>query len=347
MKCIFIYNPNSGKRKIKANIDYIESRLRERFTEVVIYETKSQKDLIDTAADSCDIYDAIFFSGGDGAFNNIIQGVMRKPNRPPLGYIPAGTVCDIGRNIGSSKNIKKALDIMLNGEIVTYDVGYSNGKYFAYTETTGTFVSTSVTTSGEKKKKLGKLAYYLGAIGEFFKPTIRTLEFQRNGTMVKINSPLLLILNSRSVGGFPVNRKAKLNSGKFDIFIIKNSNNRISGAIKKGRKSIITDFTDLNSISSKHIKQALDAQDEVVVSYVDEAMDYLSAGLATVMNFYNPELIILGGGLIQGVEEFYLGTIKRARARALPVASEITKFKKAQLGDYSGVIGASILGWRS
>lgn len=231
MKCIFIYNPNSGKRKIKANIDYIESRLRERFTEVVIYETKSQKDLIDTAADSCDIYDAIFFSGGDGAFNNIIQGVMRKPNRPPLGYIPAGTVCDIGRNIGSSKNIKKALDIMLNGEIVTYDVGYSNGKYFAYTETTGTFVSTSVTTSGEKKKKLGKLAYYLGAIGEFFKPTIRTLEFQRNGTMVKINSPLLLILNSRSVGGFPVNRKAKLNSGKFDIFIIKNSNNRISGAI--------------------------------------------------------------------------------------------------------------------
>lgn len=231
MKCIFIYNPNSGKRKIKANIDYIESRLRERFTEVVIYETKSQKDLIDTAADSCDIYDAIFFSGGDGAFNNIIQGVMRKPNRPPLGYIPSGTVCDIGRNIGSSKNIKKALDIMLNGEIVTYDVGYSNGKYFAYTETTGTFVSTSVTTSGEKKKKLGKLAYYLGAIGEFFKPTIRTLEFQRNGTMVKINSPLLLILNSRSVGGFPVNRKAKLNSGKFDIYIIKNSNNRISGAI--------------------------------------------------------------------------------------------------------------------
>ena len=224
MKCIFIYNPNSGKRKIKANIDYIESRLRERFTEVVIYETKSQKDLIDTAADSCDIYDAIFFSGGDGAFNNIIQGIMRKSNRPPLGYIPAGTVCDIGRNIGSSKNIKKALDIMLNGEIVTYDVGYSNGKYFAYTETTGTFVSTSVTTSGEKKKKLGKLAYYLGAIGEFFKPTIRKLEFQRNGTMVKINSPLLLILNSRSVGGFPVNRKAKLNSGKFDIYIIKNSN---------------------------------------------------------------------------------------------------------------------------
>ena len=129
MKCIFIYNPNSGKQQIKKNIDYIENRLRTRFKEVRIYETKSQQDLIDTAAASCDIYDAIFFSGGDGAFNNIIQGVMQKEKRPPLGYIPAGTVCDIGRNIGSSKKIKKALDIMLDGDIITYDVGISNGKY--------------------------------------------------------------------------------------------------------------------------------------------------------------------------------------------------------------------------
>ena len=122
MKCIFIYNPNSGKQKIKKNIDYIEQRLKTRFKEVRIYETKSQQDLIDTAAASCDIYDAIFFSGGDGAFNNIIQGVMQKEKRPPLGYIPAGTVCDIGRNIGSSKNIKKCRRIVV--EAVCVDVKY-------------------------------------------------------------------------------------------------------------------------------------------------------------------------------------------------------------------------------
>ncbi len=119
---------------------------------------------------------------------------------------------------------------------------------------------------------------------------------------------------------------------------------RILGAIKKGRKSIITDIVPkLNSISSKHIKQSLDAHDEVVCQYVDEAINYLSGGLASVINFYNPELIILGGGLIQSVDEIYLETIRRAKARALPIPSQKIEFKRAMLGDFSGVIGATLL----
>ncbi len=118
---------------------------------------------------------------------------------------------------------------------------------------------------------------------------------------------------------------------------------RILGAIKKGRTSIITDLTNTSSISSKHIKKALEAHDEVVCQYVAEAVEYLSGGIASIMNFYNPKLIILGGGLIQSVDEFYLNTIKKARMKALPIPSKNTDFKKAGLNDYSGVVGASCL----
>ena len=117
---------------------------------------------------------------------------------------------------------------------------------------------------------------------------------------------------------------------------------RIQGAIKKGRKSIITELTQTQHISTKYIKQALDAHDEVTSQYVNEAIEYLSGGLASAMNFFNPELIILGGGLIQGIDEIYLKTVKLAKAKALKTASEKTEFKKAQLGDYSGVIGATL-----
>ncbi len=72
---------------------------------------------------------------------------------------------------------------------------------------------------------------------------------------------------------------------------------RILGAVKKGRKSIITEFTNTGSISSKHIKNLSMQEMEVVTQYVNEAIEYLSGGIASVMNFYNPELIILGGGL--------------------------------------------------
>ena len=118
---------------------------------------------------------------------------------------------------------------------------------------------------------------------------------------------------------------------------------RILGAVKKGRKSVITELTDGKSISSKHIKKSLEAHDEVVTQYVNEAIDYLAGGIASVINFYNPELIILGGGLIQSVEDFYLQTIKKARAKSLPTPAAKIEFKKAALGDYSGVIGAALL----
>ena len=119
---------------------------------------------------------------------------------------------------------------------------------------------------------------------------------------------------------------------------------RILGAVKKGRRSIITELTEgKNNISSKHIKKSLEAHDEVVTQFVNEATDYLSGGIASVINFYNPELIILGGGLIQSVDEFYLATIKKARAKALPTPALSIEFKKAALGDYSGVIGAALL----
>ncbi len=117
---------------------------------------------------------------------------------------------------------------------------------------------------------------------------------------------------------------------------------RIQGAIKKGRKSIITELTESQHISTKYIKQAIDAHDEVTMQYVNEAIEYLSGGLASAINFFNPELIILGGGLIQGIDEIYLKTVKLARAKALKIASEKTEFKKAELGDYSGVIGATL-----
>jgi glucokinase len=119
---------------------------------------------------------------------------------------------------------------------------------------------------------------------------------------------------------------------------------RILGAVKKGLKSAIVDIAPkLNSISSKHIKQALDAHDGLVTRCVGEAVDYLSSGVASVINFYNPELIILGGGLIQSVDEFYLNTVKKARSKALQTPGNVTEFKKAQLGDFSGVVGAAFL----
>ncbi len=119
---------------------------------------------------------------------------------------------------------------------------------------------------------------------------------------------------------------------------------RIEGALKKGRKSCILEYLEPGkSITSSMIQKSIEREDELVLQCVTEASEYLSGGIASIINFINPKLIILGGGLIEAVDYFYKKTIKKARAKSLPVPAEKIEFKKALLGDYSGVIGAAFL----
>lgn len=118
----------------------------------------------------------------------------------------------------------------------------------------------------------------------------------------------------------------------------------IEGALKKGRKSCILQYLESGkSISSGMIQKSIEQDDELVLQCVTEASEYLSGGIASIINFINPELIVMGGGLIDAVDFFYQKTIKKARAKSLPVPAEKIKFSKAVLGDFSGVIGAAFL----
>lgn len=119
---------------------------------------------------------------------------------------------------------------------------------------------------------------------------------------------------------------------------------RIEGALKKGRYSCIIDYLEEGkSIKSGMIKKSIEKKDELVLQCVNEASEYLSGGIASIINFINPELVILGGGLIDAVDYFYNETIKKAKLKSLPVPAKKIRFKKAQLGDFSGVIGAAFL----
>ena len=119
---------------------------------------------------------------------------------------------------------------------------------------------------------------------------------------------------------------------------------KILGSMKKGHKSIIAEsIKDSGVIRSSDLADALDAGDEIVLNAITEASEYLSSGLASVINFYNPELIILGGGLMEAIDFFYDLTVKKTFAKALAVPAEKTKIVKTQLKDFSGIIGAAML----
>lgn len=221
MKCLFIYNPISGKGNIIKYLNYIETKLKEKFALVDIHATESSEDTINRAKEACGKYDALIFSGGDGTFNDVISGVAPMVNRPILGYIPAGTVNDIARNLSISRNVKKAVDTIVNGKVFNHDVGLVNGRYFMYVVAAGTFTEVSYRTDQRVKKVLGRLAYVVDGIKDVFNPIFTKVKITVDGREVSDTASLVLILNSKSVGGITLNRGGHLNDGIFDVVLVR------------------------------------------------------------------------------------------------------------------------------
>lgn len=121
---------------------------------------------------------------------------------------------------------------------------------------------------------------------------------------------------------------------------------KIASSIKKGHPSTLAALLQEDptmTIRSGHIKTALDEGDELTLTCINEAAEYLSAGISSVVNFYNPEMIILGGGLIDAVDTMFEYVQKKTRKMCLPVPSNSLHIRKALLGDNSGIVGAAYM----
>ncbi|HEU5227365.1 MAG TPA: ROK family protein [Ktedonobacteraceae bacterium] len=124
----------------------------------------------------------------------------------------------------------------------------------------------------------------------------------------------------------------------------------IMAEIQHGRRSVLADDAEaqLKSgdtiIRSGILANAIGQKDKLVIEVVSEAANYLGYGLASVMNFYNPECIILGGGVIEAIDLLFETAIHRAQTVALSAPAQKTPILRAKLGDFSGVVGAACLG---
>ncbi len=221
MKCIFIYNPVGGKGVIEKKKDYIVSNLKEKYDEVDVYATQRAGDMTRIARDAVGKYDAIIFAGGDGSFNELLQGVAEFEERPVLGYIPSGTVNDVAHSLRIPKKLKKALKIIKTGKVEEIDCMRVNDRYAIYVATTGAFTSATYNTSQSQKNHIGRIAYGLEGIRHNlkFKPFAisckgKESSFQTEGCV------LVAFINSKYVAGFRMNKRADLQDGEMEVAIV-------------------------------------------------------------------------------------------------------------------------------
>lgn len=97
-------------------------------------------------------------------------------------------------------------------------------------------------------------------------------------------------------------------------------------------------------IKSSELKRAIRSGDRLAISTLERAVYYLSAGIGNLINIFNPEMVILGGGVVEALEEEILDLVGKNISRfAWPVMLEQTVIKAAQLKDDAVLYGARVL----
>jgi glucokinase len=84
--------------------------------------------------------------------------------------------------------------------------------------------------------------------------------------------------------------------------------------------------------------------DAEALGHLEELGRWLGVGFANFVNIFEPEHIVIGGGLGASASDLFLETaIEEGRRRALPAGYERVQFSLAKRGGDAGVIGAGLL----
>lgn len=227
MNCIFIYNPVGGNGKIAKKKDYIAKELKEKFENIEVYATKCAGDMTRIVRESAKQYDAIIFAGGDGSFNEVLQGVAELDEMPILGYIPSGTVNDIAHTLGIPTRLKKALKTIKCGHVEKIDCMKVNERYAAYVVAAGAFTSATYNAPQIQKNQVGRIAYGLEGVRHNLKFEAFDITCEGEAERVKANECVLItFMNSKYVGGFKMNKRANVQDGKIEVAIVQRNKKR-------------------------------------------------------------------------------------------------------------------------
>lgn len=220
MKTLIIYNPTSGREQFKNRINSVLDRLEKHNFSCDVYPTKRAKDATERAQLAAEEgYELIILSGGDGTFNEVINGIARCENKPIIGYIPTGTVNDVATTLRIPKNIDRAIDNIINGEVVSMDVGKINDDYFAYVTAFGMYTRVSYEAPSDLKTKFGKGAYVVEFLKDLTTAHEIPMEINYDDKTLYGVFSMGMIINSHTVAGFPIINKPRLNDGSFDVVL--------------------------------------------------------------------------------------------------------------------------------
>jgi glucokinase len=121
---------------------------------------------------------------------------------------------------------------------------------------------------------------------------------------------------------------------------------RIQSAVKDGEKTILTDMlgNDLADMRSGHLRKAIRRGDKLASKIVEDAAHYLGVGVTNLVNLFGPEVVVLGGGVIEALADEMMSIIvETVKDHALAGTMKGVEIFASRLGDEAGITGGAVL----
>jgi glucokinase len=102
--------------------------------------------------------------------------------------------------------------------------------------------------------------------------------------------------------------------------------------------------TDVKDITSGNIAKAIKGGDKALEKLVRSRAAVLGAALSNLVDFLNPDMVVLGGGLVEALPKLLRREIaKSIEAHATPKAAAAVTVVVAKLNKHAGTVGAAKL----
>jgi len=226
-KKLVIYNPVSGvksnKNMISKLLNYYDLNNIDYFLLKTKYKNHAQSYC---QKNSLENYDDIIICGGDGTFNEVINGILMNKDQeiPRLGFLPGGTGNSFMHDL-DAVDINQALNKIIQNNSDTLDVlqlTYDNKTIYSF-NVVGWGLVTDILVLAEKMRFLKSFRYSIASLFYIFTAKSKTIKFiVDDQTIFNDNYLFILICNTIHTGkGMKAAPKAKFNDGELDIVSVK------------------------------------------------------------------------------------------------------------------------------
>jgi glucokinase len=108
------------------------------------------------------------------------------------------------------------------------------------------------------------------------------------------------------------------------------------------KPSLIRDMAnnDLDKISAEIVEKAARQGDPLALELLHETAVYLGVGVTNMLHLFNPEIVVIGGGVSQMGDLLFKPMIEEVERRAMPAFRENVPIVPTDLGDDVGLYGA-------